>query len=72
MLAFFLPHTLGRRHLSNMRRSNRLAAVNFFLGIVGIVQMSRIAIYKMNQGENPIAEAVAEVKEEVKEKAQTS
>jgi hypothetical protein len=40
-----------------------LAAVNFFLGIVGLVQISRIALYNSNKKEG----LVEEVKEEVKE-----
>ena len=30
-------------------KQNRLAAVNFFLGIVGVVQCSRIAMYHQSQ-----------------------
>ncbi|KAM3502331.1 hypothetical protein MY10362_004924 [Beauveria mimosiformis] len=42
-----------------------LAAVNFFLGLVGIVQVSRILLARGAATE--VAEAVEEVKEEVKE-----
>jgi len=45
----------------------RLAAVNFFLGCVGIVQMSRIAMYKMNKDKGGVTEAIADAKEEVKQ-----
>lgn len=43
-----------------------LAAVNFFLGIVGIVQVSRILIHRSSQ-KNTAAGAVEEAKEAVKE-----
>ena len=44
-----------------------LAAVNFFLGGVGIVQVSRILMWQQSQKGLP--EAVEQVKEEVKEEA---
>ncbi|XXH03169.1 hypothetical protein Hte_009565 [Hypoxylon texense] len=47
-----------------------LAAVNFFLGCVGITQVARIAIYRSSQKEKNLPEAaeakVAEVKDAVK------
>jgi hypothetical protein len=45
-----------------------LAAVNFFLGIVGVIQVSRIVMYNQSQKGSPLTvEAVKEdVKEEVK------
>ncbi|KAK3393206.1 hypothetical protein B0H63DRAFT_457742 [Podospora didyma] len=42
-----------------------LAAVNFFLGLVGVVQVSRIAMY--HQAQKGLPPVVEEVKEEVKE-----
>jgi mitochondrial pyruvate carrier 2 len=41
---------------------NRLAAVNFFLGIVGIVQVTRIAIYNQSKKEHPVEGAIDDVK----------
>ncbi|KAJ3472095.1 hypothetical protein NLG97_g11291 [Lecanicillium saksenae] len=43
-----------------------LAAVNFFLGLVGIVQVSRILMARGTTSAD-VAEAVEEVKEEAKE-----
>ncbi|KAK4108770.1 UPF0041-domain-containing protein [Canariomyces notabilis] len=43
-----------------------LAAVNFFLGMVGIVQVTRITLYHQSQKNAPAASAVEEVKEAVK------
>lgn len=40
------------------RRETRLAAVNFFLGIVGIVQVTRIAMYNISEKEKPTVEKV--------------
>jgi len=58
------------KHLANHRNSQHsLAAVNFFLGMVGIVQVSRIAMYHQAQKalkEKEEAEASAAVKEVVK------
>jgi len=48
-------------------RNLLLAAVNFFLGGVGIVQVSRILMWQQSQKGLP--EAVEQVKEEVKEEA---
>jgi hypothetical protein len=45
-----------------------LAAVNFFLGVVGIVQCTRIAIWHQSQKGLPAPE---EVKEAVKETVQS-
>lgn len=49
-----------------------LAAVNFFLGIVGIVQVSRILTWQQSQKNKPVTEqikeAAVEAKTEVKEK----
>ncbi|KAK3694816.1 hypothetical protein B0T22DRAFT_453504 [Podospora appendiculata] len=42
-----------------------LAAVNFFLGVVGVIQVSRIAMYHRSQKDLP--SVVEEVKEEVKQ-----
>lgn len=44
-----------------------LAAVNFFLGLVGIVQVSRIAMYESAKKKG-IADVVEDVKEDVKDK----
>jgi hypothetical protein len=41
----------------------RLAAVNFFLGIVGIVQVSRIVAYNQSKKKNPVQGAIEEVKQ---------
>lgn len=46
----------------------RLAAVNFFLGLVGIVQCSRIFLYKQSQKDKTAVPAsVDEAKQEIKE-----
>ncbi|KAI0120671.1 hypothetical protein BJ170DRAFT_159678 [Xylariales sp. AK1849] len=52
-----------------------LAAVNFFLGIVGVVQLSRIAMYHQSlKGVPPVVDEVKaeakEVKEQAKEKVE--
>ncbi|TPX10747.1 uncharacterized protein E0L32_008316 [Thyridium curvatum] len=44
-----------------------LAAVNFFLGIVGVVQCTRIFMWHQSQKNKTLPEKVEEVKEEVKE-----
>lgn len=46
---------------------NSLAAVNFFLGLVGLVQLGRIATHKPSTTEQ-VADAIEEVKEEIKDK----
>jgi hypothetical protein len=46
--------------LSN--KLNRLAAVNFFLGVVGIVQVCRILVYQQSLKKLPAA--IEEVKQE--------
>jgi hypothetical protein len=46
-----------------------LAAVNFFLGIVGVVQVSRIVSYNMSQKNKTVGDQVEEAKESVKEVA---
>ena len=51
----------GRAELTG---THSLAAVNFFLGLVGIVQVSRILMYRSSQKDLPAA--VEEVKEAVK------
>ena len=51
---------------------NSLAAVNFFLGIVGMVQVGRILTWQQSQKNKPVTEqikeAAVEAKTEVKEK----
>lgn len=45
-----------------------LAAANFFLGVVGIVQVTRILVYRASQGDKtPIVDDVKEGVEGVKE-----
>lgn len=45
-----------------------LAAVNFFLGVVGVVQVTRILAWRSSQKDNnTVADAVADVKDEAKE-----
>lgn len=46
-----------------------LAAVNFFLGIVGVVQVSRILMWQSSQKDKTLAE---EVNDEVKDAVKTS
>lgn len=46
--------------------SRSLAAVNFFLAIVGIIQVSRIAKYEMSKNKS-VAGVVEDVKQDVKE-----
>ncbi|KAI1842589.1 hypothetical protein JX266_011202 [Neoarthrinium moseri] len=47
-----------------------LAAVNFFLGMVGIVQVSRIAMYHRSQKNTGVLPTADEIKEEAKEKVE--
>lgn len=42
-----------------------LAAVNFFLGVVGVVQVSRIVSYNMSQKGETVGDQVKEAKEDV-------
>ncbi|UNI24030.1 hypothetical protein JDV02_009810 [Purpureocillium takamizusanense] len=44
-----------------------LAAVNFFLGLVGIVQLTRIGMHESAKKNNPVAEVVEDVKQDVKD-----
>lgn len=53
--------------VANMR--NSLAAVNFFLGIVGVIQVSRIVAYNMSQKGETVGNQVKEAKEDVKDVA---
>ena len=39
-----------------------LAAVNFFLGIVGVIQVSRILVWQQSQKEAPVAVELDKVK----------
>ena len=43
-----------------------LAAVNFFLGLVGIVQLTRIGMYE-SEKKKTLAGVVADVKQDVKD-----
>lgn len=45
----------------------RLAAVNFFLGLVGVVQCTRILMYQQSLKNSPLP-AASELKEDAKEK----
>ena len=47
-------------------RPYSLAAVNFFLAIVGVVQCSRILSYEASK-KNSVAEVVQDIKEDAKE-----
>lgn len=49
-----------------------LAAVNFFLGLVGVVQVSRILIYNSSQKDKTLVDEAKEVKEEVKDAVKSS
>lgn len=49
-----------------LTRSTSLATVNFFLGVVGITQVTRILLWRNSQ-KGSIAETVEDVKEEVKQ-----
>jgi hypothetical protein len=44
---------------------NSLAAVNFFLGVVGVIQITRIALYNSSQKRLTPSEQVKEAKENV-------
>jgi len=46
-----------------------LAAVNFFLGIVGVVQVSRIVSYNLSHKGETVGEQVAEATEDVRDAA---
>jgi hypothetical protein len=46
-----------------------LAAVNFFLGLVGVVQVSRIVTYNMSQKGETVGDQVNEAKVDVKDVA---
>lgn len=48
-------------------RYNSLAAVNFFLGLVGVVQVSRILMYESAKKKG-IADVAEDIKQDVKEK----
>lgn len=50
-----------------MQCVNRLAAVNFFLGVVGIVQVTRILLYNQSQKNKSPVEKVEDKVKEVKE-----
>ena len=56
-------HRKGLREEAN-DFARRLATVNFFLAMVGIVQLTRIGLYESSK--KSAGEAVADVKEEVK------
>ena len=43
---------------ANLMFSNSLAAVNFFLGLVGVIQVSRIVSYNMSHKDEPAKEDV--------------
>lgn len=47
-----------------------LAAVNFFLGMVGVIQVSRIALYDASKSDGAIHAVVEDVKKEVAEAKQ--
>ncbi|PHH79160.1 hypothetical protein CDD80_5527 [Ophiocordyceps camponoti-rufipedis] len=42
-----------------------LAAVNFFLGIVGVIQLTRIGIYKSSQNDSPVEKVKKTVEEKI-------
>lgn len=44
-----------------------LAAVNFFLGIVGVIQVSRIVMYQQSLKKKSLPAVAAEVKEDAKD-----
>lgn len=50
---------------------NSLAAVNFFLGIVGTIQVSRILMYQASQ-KDAVLPAIEEKVEEVKDAVKSS
>lgn len=52
-----------------MLTEHRLATVNFFLGIVGIVQVSRIVAYNMSVKDKGVKEQLVEAKEGAKDVA---
>lgn len=45
----FLPYPLTYLTLTSKKKKTRLAAVNFFLGCVGVTQVSRIFMYHRSQ-----------------------
>lgn len=51
-------------------RNILLAAVNFFLGIVGVVQVSRIMSYNMSQKGQTVDDQLIDAKKDVKDVAQ--
>lgn len=57
---------------ANLSKSNKqsLAAVNFFLGCVGVIQVSRIALHNPKSAIEAVKEEAKEVKEEVKDKVE--
>lgn len=44
-----------------------LAAVNFFLGVVGIIQVSRILLYRSSQSNQTVVDEVKEGVESAKD-----
>lgn len=48
-----------------MATTNSLAAVNFFLGVVGVVQCTRIALWHQSQKGQSLTDKAEEVKEAV-------
>ena len=65
------PHPRSRSRSSNSRAyvSRSLAAVNFFLGCVGITQVARILAYRSSQNKKDLPEAAKEKAAEVKDAA---
>ena len=46
---------------------NRLAAVNFFLAVVGLTQVTRIVMYKQSVKDTPVAQLAEDEAKNVKE-----
>lgn len=61
------PSTQVYKNTPKPTNMNSLAAVNFFLGLVGIVQVSRILMYESDKKKG-LVEVVEDVKEDVKDK----
>lgn len=60
-----LQNMIRVERLIKFAGQNSLAAVNFFLGIVGIVQCTRIGLYHQSQKGKSLADKAEEVKEAV-------
>lgn len=68
---FSSPKAVERQEIvANYFIQTRLAAVNFFLGIVGVIQVSRIAAYNYNKKGESTTEQLEGATEDIVDSAQ--